>query len=180
MRILRTIPVVFALAIAACASTPKTASSQLSLEQRADATLRDMRAKDASLDAAIARAPGYAVFPDVGKGGLVVGGAGGEGVLYVHGQPDGVVSINEVSIGAQAGGQSFAELIVINDPNEIGKIKSGTYSLGADASAVALQANAAASTDFTKPVTVFTQSHGGLMVEAAVAGQKLSYYPQVR
>lgn len=180
MRTLQTISVVFALAVAACASTPKTVSSQVSLEQRANATLSDMTAKDSSLNDALAKAPGYAVFPSVGKGGLVVGGAGGEGVLYVHGQPDGVVSINEVSIGAQAGGQAFSELIVINDANEIAKIKSGTYSLDANASAVALKSGVAASTDFTKPVTVFTQSQGGLMVEAAVAGQKLSYYPQVR
>jgi len=46
---------------------------------------------------------GYAVFPTIGQGGLVVGGAYGIGRVYVRGKAVGETLVTQVSVGFQAG-----------------------------------------------------------------------------
>src|ERR1700736_294357 len=48
----------------------------------------------------------YAVFPTIGAGGLVVGGARGRGQVYVHDRLVGDAVMTQLSFGLQAGGQS--------------------------------------------------------------------------
>ncbi|MFL6736424.1 MAG: hypothetical protein ACJ8F4_05135, partial [Sphingomonas sp.] len=48
------------------------------------------------------------VFPKIVKAGFVIGGQGGEGVLFVQGKPMGYYKIGAASFGLQAGGQSFS------------------------------------------------------------------------
>src|ERR1700744_15224 len=50
---------------------------------------------------------GYAVFPNIGKAGIVVGGARGEGHTYVHGTRSGATVMNQLSIGFQLGGEGY-------------------------------------------------------------------------
>ena len=45
----------------------------------------------------------YALFPAVTKGGLVVGGARGQGVVYAQGRHVGYCDLTQGSVGAQAG-----------------------------------------------------------------------------
>jgi lipid-binding SYLF domain-containing protein len=165
------------LALAACASGPKSVSGQQKLEQQAQQTLRDMTAKDPSLKNVLNRSVAYAVFPNVGKGGLVIGGGYGDGILYVNGHPNGVVSLKQASVGAQVGGESFAELLVLKDMNEVRRLQSGSYSLGAHVDAVALTSGAAAGSNLTHPVSVFVMPRGGLMVDISVAGQRIDFQP---
>jgi lipid-binding SYLF domain-containing protein len=166
------------LGIGACATAPKTVSERNDLEASADATLTSMTARDPGLADLLGSAYGYAVFPDIGKGGVIVGAAYGRGVLYEHGHPIGYLELNQGSIGAQLGGQTFAELVVFRDRFAVERLKAGTFELGANASAVALQAGAAASATFTDGLAVFTLPHGGLMAELSVSGQKLNYQPR--
>src|SRR5215475_14597705 len=98
-------------AIASCATGPETREERANLVHQASATLGQMRIQDPGLDTVLANSVGYAVFPNVGKGGLGVGGAFGRGVLFEHGQPTGFVKIEQGTIGAQIGGQTYAELI---------------------------------------------------------------------
>lgn len=163
--------------VVGCASAPKTVGEQSALEQRANATLTEMTARDPTLTDVLRTAPGYAVFPSVGKGGFIVGGASGQGVLYEHGRPTGIVSLTQASVGAQAGGQTYSELIVLRNPVDIQRMKQGQYSVGAGASAVALTAGAAASTDINQGSTIFVMPRGGLMVDISVSGQKINYSP---
>jgi lipid-binding SYLF domain-containing protein len=86
--------------------------------------------------------------------------------------------LNQGSIGAQLGGQSFEELIVFHDPNALDRLKSGTFEFGATASAVALKSGAAAGTTFADGVAVFTVPRAGLMAELTITGQKLNYQPR--
>jgi lipid-binding SYLF domain-containing protein len=51
------------------------------------------------------RSHGYAVFPTVGKGGLIIGGAHGTGRVYQNGQYVGDTSMTQVSVGLQVGGR---------------------------------------------------------------------------
>src|SRR4051812_34835498 len=132
-------------AIAGCASGPKTHGEVQSLEARADAALSQMEARDPGLQSVLAQSDGYAVFPNIGKGGFIVGAAYGQGILYEHGRPSGVVEMTQGSLGAQLGGQTLAELIVLRDSYDVARLKAGQFNLGGDVSATALTTGAAAS-----------------------------------
>lgn len=141
---------------------------------------------------------GYAVFPTIGKGGLGIGAAYGSGHVYERGKYVGDTSMTQVSVGFQAGGQAYSEIIFFQDQRAFSDFTSGNFSFSADASAVAITAGASASagTDgstagasgdklnattagrYRKGVVVFTIAKGGLMYQAAVAGQKFSYKPR--
>jgi lipid-binding SYLF domain-containing protein len=138
---------------------------------------------------------GYAVFPTIGKAGLVVGGAHGSGHVFEHGRYVGDASMNQLSVGLQAGGQAYSQIIFFQDKRVFDKFTAGNFEFDASVSAVAITAaasgtvgttgaNAAASGgkkdattagDYYKGMAVFTIVKGGAMYEASVAGQKFSY-----
>lgn len=115
---------------------------------------------------------GFAIFPKVGKGAFVVGGAGGRGVVYEQGNPIGEAKLTQVTIGAQAGGQSYREVIFFEDAAAFKNFKKGKMKLSAQVSAVAAAAGASADAPYQEGVIVFTMPIGGLMYEASVGGQK--------
>lgn len=167
-----------AIAVAGCAtSPPKTEAKRSALEEQAEATLRAMEAKDPSLPATVSAAYGYAVFPTVAQGGVIVGGATGHGVAYQQGKMIGYVQLNQASLGAQLGGQTFSELLVFNDPGALANLKTNTFSFGADASAVGVTSGAAASARFVNGVAAFVMPQGGLMVNLSLNGQTINYTP---
>jgi lipid-binding SYLF domain-containing protein len=132
---------------------------------------------DPGIDVFFRRSVGYVVFPGIGKGGLGIGGAHGTGVLFENGAPVGKVTMNQLTVGAQAGGQEFSQIIFYEVPGPLQELKGGKSSFSAGVSAVALSAGAAASARFKNGVAVFTATKGGLMLEASVGGQKFSYEP---
>jgi len=160
-----------------CATAPKTHEERMSLVAEADAAVQSMIAKDQSLRGFLDRSHGYAVFPSVGKAGLIAGGAYGRGVAYEQGRPIGYVELNQGSVGAQIGGQTFAELIVFESQAAMERIKAGDFDMGADLSAVALKTGAAGSAQFQGGMAVFVQPKGGLMAEASIKGQKINFKP---
>jgi lipid-binding SYLF domain-containing protein len=161
----------------ACGGAPKSSTEQANLQREADTTLQTMLTKDPSLHRVIDSSAGYVVFPHIGKGGFIAGGAHGRGVLYEHGRPAGFVGLDQASIGAQIGAQSFEELIVFRHGYDVQKLKGGTYSLGGNVSAVVLTAGVGGSADFTQPVSVYVVPRGGVMAELSVAGQRITYQP---
>lgn len=169
--------VALSLAVASCATAPKTASERSDLQARAEATIRTMESRDASLRPLLNSAYGYAVFPDIGKGGFIAGGAYGRGVVFEHGRPTGFVELNQGSLGAQIGAQTFAELVVFSDAAALQRLKAGNFSIGGNASAVVLTTGAAASTRFSDGVAVFVMPRGGVMAELSISGQQINYQP---
>jgi len=143
------------------------------------------------------RSYAYAVFPTVGTAALGVGGAYGKGRVYVHGIHAGDATITQLSVGFQAGGKAYREIIFFEDKRALDEFESGSFEFGADASAIAITAgaNAGAATNgasagvsvgqndattrgaFQKGMAVFIIAKGGLMFSASVAGQKFSYSP---
>jgi lipid-binding SYLF domain-containing protein len=141
---------------------------------------------------------GYAVFPTIGKAGLVVGGAHGSGRVYVHGSYVGNVTMNQLSAGFQAGGQAYSQIVFFENRRAFDEFTKGTYEFGADVNAVAITAAAGGSVGTTgasaeasggmkdavtagryyKGLAVFTIVKGGAMYQATVAGQKFSYTPK--
>jgi lipid-binding SYLF domain-containing protein len=144
------------------------------------------------------RSYAYAVFPTVGSGALGVGGAFGRGRVYVHGVYTGDTTIGQVSVGFQAGGKAYSQVVFFEDKRALDEFESGNFEFGADASVVAITAgaNAGAATNgassgvsagqndattrgiYQKGMAVFTVAKGGLMYSASIAGQKFSYTPR--
>ena len=143
------------------------------------------------------RAVGYAVFPTIGKGGIGVGGAYGEGRAYLHGKYVGDTTMTQLTIGFQLGGQAYSQIVFFQDERAFREFSSGNFEFGAQASAVAITAGAQAAAttagssagasggkrDATtvgtwyKGMAVFTVAKGGLMYEASIGGQKFTYKP---
>ena len=161
--------------VAACAHAPATVAEKSQLDTQSLATLQEMRQKDPGLNDLLNNSAGYVVLPNVSKGGFIAGVAWGRGVLYQHGVPIGYVTLDQGSIGAQAGGQTIAELIVLRDQYGIDRLKAGHFSLGANANAELISAGAAAATRFDDGVAVFQLPKGGLMAELSVSGQQLKF-----
>lgn len=149
------------------------------MAMQAQQTIANFQNADPSLKGFMDSAAGYAVFPKVGKGGLVIGGARGTGVLYERGAITGRTTLTQGSIGAQAGGQTFSQIICFETPTALNSFKSGNFSLGADVNAIAISSSVSKSVplSYNKGVAVFTQPISGLMVQATVGGQKFSYEP---
>jgi lipid-binding SYLF domain-containing protein len=120
-------------------------------------------------------AHGYVIFPNVGKGGLGVGGAAGNGIVYEGGQQIGAAKLTQLSIGFQAGGQAYREIIFFEDKEAMDRFKGNNFEFSAQASAVAVTAGASAKADYEDGVMVFTMQKGGLMYEASIGGQKFKY-----
>ena len=141
---------------------------------------------------------GYAVFPTIGKGGVGIGAAHGSGRVYEAGNYVGDTKMNQLSIGLQLGGQAYSQIVFFEDKRSFDEFTSGNFEFGANASAVAITAGASASTStsgntagasggkndattagkYHKGMAVFTVAKGGLMYEAAIAGQKYKYTPK--
>jgi lipid-binding SYLF domain-containing protein len=141
-------------------------------EAKAQEAIAEFKEKDPSIEKFVNKAAGYVVIPTVGKGGFGIGGARGKGILYENGVATAVVTLTQLTIGFQAGGQAYSEFIFFEDDVALGDFKRGNYELGAQASAVAITAGASADAQFNGGVAIFTQAKGGLMYEASVGGQK--------
>jgi lipid-binding SYLF domain-containing protein len=132
---------------------------------------------DSGLKKLVDEAAGYAVFPNVGKGGLIIGGARGKGIVYEKGAAIGQATMTQASIGAQAGGQSFAQLILFESPAALADFKSGNFEMSAEVSAVAAAEGASKAAKYKNGVAVFTLPKKGLMVQASIGGQKFKFEP---
>ena len=124
------------------------ASDDNTLVSDARATVQSFKKKDANIEKFLASSAGYVAFPSIIKGGFVVGGAGGDGVLFVGGQPVGRASVGQASVGFQLGGEAFQEIVFFENASTLNDFKKGNFALAAQASAVALSAGAAASANY--------------------------------
>ena len=141
---------------------------------------------------------GYALFPTIGKGGLGIGASHGKGQVYRGGKVVGFTSTSDISIGFQAGGQAYSQVIFFQNKASFDSFTGGNFEFGAEASAIAIQAEAKAqtstettgvgasaqgksgkqtNTQYQDGLQIFTAAKGGLMYQAAIAGQKYSYDP---
>lgn len=132
---------------------------------------------DPGIEAFFENAAGYAAYPSVGKGGIVVGGAYGKGLVIIDGRVDGRTTMTQATLGLQLGGQVYSQFIFFKDEAAIENFRRGNFEFGAQASAVAATKGASADTSYDKGVAVFTNASGGLMVEGSVGGQKFTYEP---
>lgn len=140
----------------------------------------------------------YALFPNVGEGAFIVGGQGGKGHVYQGGHLIGNSIMGGLSVGFQAGGKVYSEVIFFQDQRALDEFESGNFEfsagtsataataqLGASAGSNGAQANASTTVQnattagvYEHGMAVFTIAKGGLMFAANVGGQKFSYTPR--
>ena len=138
----------------------------------ANKTIKEFKEKDPGMSKFFSSAHGYAVFPGIGKGGLGVGGAGGKGTLFKSGSAVADTKMSQITIGFQAGGQKYAEVIFFQNAETYNEFVSGSYEFAAQVSAVALASGVSADAKYQDGLLVVTMAIGGLMYEASVGGQK--------
>ena len=119
----------------------------------------------------------YAVFPDVVKGGMGIGGARGRGEVFQNCKAIGSTTMTQLSVGFQLGGQAFSQIIFFQNQRDTDRFTQGNFEFGASASAALITEGAATEAAYSDGVGVLTISKGGLMYEASIGGQKFSFEP---
>lgn len=158
-----------------CQTTPKTEEGKEALANLAQATLGQFKAADPGMEQFLSKAHGVAVFPEIGKGGLIIGGAYGRGVVYEQGKMIGYADMQQASIGLQAGGQSYAQVIAFENQASLDRFKSNQFEFSANASAVIIQSGVAAAAKYVDGVAILVKPLGGAMAEASVGGQRFTF-----
>lgn len=167
----------FCFAIVVCMMAPLHA--QDAKDERIIDDAKDAKAaftqSDGLMSGLFKSAYGYAIFPNVGKGGIGIGGAAGNGVVYERGRLVGMAKMTQLTIGFQWGGQAYREVIFFETSEDLARFKENNVEFSAQASAVAVTAGASANAKYSNGVMIFTQTKGGLMYEATVGGQKFKF-----
>ena len=166
--------------ILASASLSHSASAATAAELNANgrAALSRLYAQSAKASALGRSAHAILVFPKIVKAGFVIGGQGGEGVLFVGGRPAGYYKISAVSYGLQAGGQSFSYALFLMNNKALNYLnKSDGWAIGSGPSVVVIDKGKAMSTTSTtiaEDVAAFPFGQKGLMAGLGLEGSKIT------
>jgi len=148
------------------------------LDADAAAALKHLYATSPSADALGKTAVGVLVFPSVTRLGFIVGAQGGDGVLYQKGKVAGHYNTGAMSVGLQAGIQSYGYALFFMTDADLKYLKSTKgWSIGTGPTIVIADAGAA------KDVSTLTGQQGvygfifdqkGLMAGIGLTGQKIT------
>ena len=176
----RTVFTVILLALLSSAAFVNTASAAGAgeIDTKVDGTLTKFKQEVTGGAEFLKKAKAVLVFPDVVKGGFIVGGEYGKGSLRHDGNTMGYYSIASASLGLQAGAQQYAIVMVFMNDEALVKFRdSKGWEAGVDGS-VAL-AEWGAGTDintqnFKDPIVGFVLDNKGLMAGISLEGSKIS------
>ena len=128
----RIMKAVFVLVIAAMALMglrPALAASVL--DEDAAAALKSLYSTSPGAKALGDKARGILVFPSVTKAGFIVGGQGGDGVLYEKGKVTAYYNTGAATVGLQAGVQTYGYALFFVTAEDLTHLKkSSGWSLG--------------------------------------------------
>ena len=136
---------------------------------------RTLLRTNAGLQQYFDKSAGYAIFPNVGKGGLIIGAASGNGTVYEGGEVIGMADLKKLTVGFQAGGQAIIEVVFFENESVLADFKADTFEFSAEISAVALKSGVNANAKYKDGVMVFVLPKSGLMADVTVGGQKFEY-----
>lgn len=182
LRLVFAIPVFLFFVSCSTAPNPTVATGgDPALDAQARAALQQLLATTPKAKELYPHSKGVLVFPDIVKAGLVVGAEGGKGVMF---GPDGKIlgyyGAHAVSVGLQAGGQSFSEALFLMTDEATRTLTSGAgLSIGTGPSVVVVDAGTAASittTTLKSDVYAFIFGQQGLMAGIALEGQRIEKY----
>ncbi len=123
------------------------------------------------------RAVAVLVFPDVVKAGFIFGAQGGQGILFVHGQPNGHYRTVAASYGLQAGVQKYGYALFLMNQNAVNWVNNTrSWEIGTGPSVVIVDKGMARSfsTDtLHSGIYAFTFDQQGLMAGLGLQGSKI-------
>jgi len=157
--------------------SPFVARADADIKAEAETALNRFQDADSTLANLLSRSAGYAVFPNVGKGGLVFGAERGNGIVYEKGETIGKATLTQINVGPQAGGETFSEVIFFETSDALRHFKEGHFEVSAKVNAMAGAEGAALNAKYREGVVVFTLPRSGLMLEASIGGQKFNFKP---
>ena len=114
----------------------------------------------------VRNARGVLIYPQVLKGGVIIGGSGGTGVLLVREHREGDFSypafytMRSVSFGLQFGGESAEVILLVMTKKGIDSLLTSKFKLGGDVSIAVGAADAGAKGDITADFIYFAKSKG--------------------
>lgn len=146
-----------------------------SLKNDAEKALKEFKAKNPNLQGHLDSAAGYAIFPNVGKGAWILGGAAGNGIVYEKGKIVGYTELRQIDVGFQIGGQKFSEIIIFKDQAALDNFKQGNFQFEGSASAVIWDKGRGEAIQFKDGVGVALMPKAGAMAGISVGGQKFNY-----
>lgn len=130
---------------------------------------------DANVQELFDSSAGYAIFPNVGKGAYIIGGASGNGIVYQNGVMIGYSNLKQVDVGLQVGGEAYREVLFFKTQDALDDFKDGEYELSGDATAVVIEKGKSRTIKFNDGIAVATMPKAGAMVGVSVAGQRFGY-----
>ena len=124
------------------------------------------------------KAEAVLVFPNILKAGLIIGGQGGNGALFVNGKVEGYYNIAAVSYGLQAGAQEFGyAMFLMTDVAREAINSNDGWEVGVGPSIVVVDEGAGKSLTTTTDkddVYAFIFSQTGLMAGLGIQGSKIT------
>ncbi|MHB8110867.1 MAG: lipid-binding SYLF domain-containing protein [Syntrophorhabdaceae bacterium] len=154
------------------------AASADEINRDAQAALQDLYAKAPSAKELAGKAVGILVFPYIAKGGFIVGGQFGEGVLMKKRKPAGYYNIVSLSYGLQAGVQKYGYAMFFMTDSAMGYLdRSNGWELGTGPSIVVVDTGAAGALTTTtakSDVFAFFFDQKGLMGGIGLQGTKIT------
>jgi len=154
---------------------PAQSKSQTKMMDDSKAAKAAFIKTDPSMKNLFASSYGYVIFPNIGKGAVGVGGAAGNGIVYEKGKAIGKAKMLQVSVGFQFGGQAYREVIFLENKEALDHFRDNKLEFAGQVSAIAAKSDASANSKYRNGVQVFTEGKNGLMLEAAIGGQKFTF-----
>lgn len=179
MKRLLGLALIAALVALVASPSPSAAGTAAEINAATNATLRSFDAQYPGQGRELARkAAGLLVFPSVYKAGIFFGGAYGQGVLIVNGNPSGYYDIISASFGFQLGAQAQTVIIMFMTEEALASFqKAYGFKVGVDGSIVVANIGAAGSIDsdtLTSPIIAFVLDPEGLMYSLSLEGSKIT------
>jgi len=158
-------------------SSTLNAASKTVIEAEANSALKMFKSKY-NASKFLSQVKGYLIFPSVYKGGFIVAGEYGEGVLKVNGETKAYYSITSGSVGFQAGIQKASYLIAFVSQRALDNfLKSDGWEAGIDGTITLLNWGAGkdiSSISYEKPIYGFVFDSKGLMGGISLEGTKFT------
>jgi len=171
-----TIAAVAALAFVGISSAG--AADKSLLTQDAEAALQSLYKTHEGAKALGPQAAGILVFPKIVRAGFIVGGSGGEGVLFKKEKVHSYYSSGSASVGLQAGAQSFGYAVFFLTEKDLKEFQNSKgWDIGAAPTVVVIDAGAGKELNTTtakKGIYAFVFNQEGLMAGMALQGQKIT------
>jgi len=165
-------------ALAACTSNNSSDKSakRTEINNAADAAWSELVAENPAAKDLANDAKGVAIFPNIIKGGLIVGGETGDGVLRVGGANAAYYNVSSASIGLQIGGQSYSQVLMFLTDEALANFRgSSGWEAGVDGTVAVIDQGASGDLDtsnISAPVVAFIFGEEGLMGGVSIEGSK--------